>query len=82
MLVAYMNECIREWKRRGYVNNMKIMPTGKIVEPWWWGGEVHASHRRVLLSKNFEWYSQFGWTEEPVYAYYWPSRDVQCSEHR
>jgi hypothetical protein len=41
--------------------------------PAWWGDEaVHRSHREVLLSKNFEYYSQFGWDEEPRYEYVWP----------
>jgi hypothetical protein len=33
--------------------------------PWVGNEEFHASHRRALLYKNPEWYSQFGWNEEP-----------------
>ena len=33
--------------------------------PWLGDDKFHASHRRALLYKNKEWYSQFGWTEEP-----------------
>jgi hypothetical protein len=38
---------------------------------------VAASHRTALLSKNYEWYSQFGWDEDPgfrpeTYEYIWP----------
>ena len=33
--------------------------------PWLGNDKFHASHRRALLYKNKEWYSQFGWTEEP-----------------
>lgn len=41
--------------------------------PEWWGREdVHSSHRSVLLSKDFEFYSQYGWNELPVYQYVWP----------
>jgi len=48
--------------------------------PTWFGNDkLHASHRRALLYKNQEWYSQFGWTEAPDVLnekgklnYYWP----------
>ena len=34
--------------------------------PTWFGNEAfHASHRAALLYKLPEWYSQFGWTEQP-----------------
>ena len=38
---------------------------------------VTASHRKALLAKNYEWYSQFNWFEDsgtPIteYEYYWP----------
>lgn len=40
-------------------------------------GEIASSHRTALLSKNYEWYSQFGWAEDPgfrpeTYEYIWP----------
>lgn len=32
----------------------------------------HASHRSQLLGKNYEWYKQFGWDEEPgALSYVW-----------
>lgn len=49
--------------------------------PTWWGDErVHSTHRGVLLFKNPEWFSQFGWTEDPLppdpktgkFPYVWP----------
>ncbi len=47
--------------------------------PWFGDDKFHASHRRALLYKNKEWYSQFGWTEEPdvpnakgKFNYVWP----------
>lgn len=47
--------------------------------PWLGNDKFHASHRRALLYKNREWYSQFGWNEEPDVPnekgklnYYWP----------
>ena len=46
---------------------------GTTEMPFWFGREdIHSSHRSVLLSKKFDWYSQFGWSEEPVYKYVWP----------
>lgn len=32
----------------------------------------HSSHRAALLLKNFQYYSQFGWTETPKNEYIWP----------
>ena len=41
--------------------------------PVWWGREdVHASHRQVLLSKDPDFYAQYGWSEEAKYEYVWP----------
>jgi hypothetical protein len=39
--------------------------------------EIAASHRLALLSKDYEWYSQFGWAEDTgvkpeTYEYIWP----------
>lgn len=39
--------------------------------------EIAASHRAALLSKDYEWYSQFGWKEDvgvrlENYKYIWP----------
>lgn len=38
---------------------------------------VASSHRLALLNKDYEWYSQFGWDEDPghrpeTYEYIWP----------
>ena len=73
-LAIYHNSCIKEWIKRGYKNNMSLIePKGKIIYPHWLGDEkFHALHRGTLLFKNYEWYSQFGWEEEPKYEYIWP----------
>ena len=39
--------------------------------------KIAASHRSALLSKNYEWYSQFNWPEDlgykpETYEYIWP----------
>jgi hypothetical protein len=73
-LKLYSNAMITEWVRRGYRNNMEIYNlTGcKITYPWWLGNdEFHASHRAALLAKNYEYYSKYGWVEEPKLRYVW-----------
>jgi hypothetical protein len=39
--------------------------------------KIASSHRTALLSKDYEWYSQFGWKEDlgfrpETYEYIWP----------
>lgn len=75
-LILYMNSCIIEWIKRGYNNNMQIMPVENVIVPPWFDGPIHSSHRSALLYKNAEWYGQFGWTEEPKMEYYWPTKNV------
>lgn len=49
--------------------------------PKWLGNDnFHASHRKALLFKNYEWYKQFGWKETPDIPdengklnYFWPT---------
>jgi len=74
-LSLYMNIMIQIWKKRGYKNNMEMerIHIFKTKYPWWFGDEeFHASHRANLLRKNYEYYSQFGWTEDPGTGYFWP----------
>ncbi len=74
-LELYLDCCIREWVRRGYTNNMpeRLPPLDTIVMPPWLGrGDFHASHRSALLGKLPEWYSHFGWAEQPGLPYVWP----------
>ena len=80
-----------EWVRRGFKDKQAktILEIVKMTEealwdiwvpmPSWLGDEkFHSSHRAVLLAKNFEHYSQFGWTEKPAvtvdgrWPYVWP----------
>ena len=49
-------------------------------KPPWLGDErLHKTHRACLLAKNYEHYSQFGWTEKPTsktkdgWPYWWPT---------
>ena len=71
-LQLYMNQCIQEWIRRGYKNTMKLAVIRKPKPPFWWESEIHATHRAALLFKDFEWYQQFGWEENPIIKYFWP----------
>lgn len=76
-LRLYLSIMITEWVRRGYVNNMPYplisSPTSVIPNPPWLGREdIHLSHRRNLLAKNPEHYSQFFGDVSPTQGYVWP----------
>ena len=68
-LRLYHDCMVREWVRRGYVNNRPelLPPLDEIVVPEWLQGErgeaLSSQYRTVLLDKNQGWYSQFGWDE-------------------
>ena len=67
----------REWKRRGYKDNLtaRLAALGipsSFSRPQWLGGPIHASHRSNLLRKDPVYYGQFGWTEGPDLPYVWP----------
>jgi hypothetical protein len=77
LLAIYGMHICDEWIRRGYKDSLRPKFLD-IAEPWteppWLGREdLHASHRSKLLEKLPEWYSQFGWTEEPGMPYVWPA---------
>lgn len=70
-----------EWINRGYNDSVSISIDNLIEEyklnidepiPPWIGGPIHSSHRSNLLRKNFEYYSQFGWSEDSTQPYVWP----------
>ena len=82
LLEHYMNWCIIELVKRGYKNTMLICThydtqktlfhIRKYKYPSWWGSKIHNTHRAALLAKDYDYYSQFGWTEKPEINYYWP----------
>lgn len=78
-LEAYYNEIVHEWVRRKFKNNMILFESSdSVIYPWWFGiNEFHSSHRQTLLHKRIDYYSQFGWTEEPKYEYWWPTKNLQ-----
>ena len=85
-LALYALACFKELDRRGKNYQIhkdffkRFIPVGeRILLPPWLGNEsFHSAHRAILLAKNYEWYSQFGWTEEPAekvnnrWPYVWP----------
>lgn len=78
-LMVYTNEMITEWIKRGYKNTMKFYKVENCLysEPFWMGDErVHSSHRANLLRKDIDFYSKYGWKEEPIEGYWWPFRKV------
>lgn len=78
---------IQEWVNRGYNNTMKTYgilyskesqsfywQLEAYVPPIWLDDQFCSYHRSTLLYKNYEYYSQFGWSEEPKYEYLWPTK--------
>jgi hypothetical protein len=79
-LKIYGNACIREWVRRGYVNNMQFWKTEPHWSyPTWWWGEIHSTHRSNLLRKDPNYYRQFHWEEPDDLPYFWPTLDKKSS---
>ena len=78
-LQLYHNMCIEEWIRQGYNNNMPLENiTDKIVYPHWFGNDkFHSSHRANLLRKDYQYYSQFGWSEKSELPYVWLDTDKE-----
>lgn len=55
-----------------------------VLPPWMtdieYFSRLCSTHRTALLCKNYEWYSKFGWSEDPgykpeTYEYLWPHAD-------
>lgn len=77
-MLAYLEQCVAEWKRRGFEDTCwekatEYVNKSVVVYPPWLGNPaLHSSHRAALLYKLPSHYSQFGWTETPKQDYYWP----------
>ena len=79
-LSEYGIDICKEWIDRGYKDTLLerfedffIQQDVPVEYPNWLGDEIfHSKHRGTLLYKNYEWYSKFGWTEMPLYEYFWP----------
>ena len=62
-LIEYHNVIIKEWIKRGYKNNMKLIGCPAIVKyPSWFGRkDFHNAHKSNLLRKDREFYSKYKW---------------------
>lgn len=88
-LLKYQEAIIDEWIERGYADNVCLQKTllafdhlnGPFSDPWWLGREeFHDSHKSNLLKKDFEWYSQFGWSVDDSLEYWWPTKEVSSCQ--
>lgn len=69
-LALYMNNMILEWENRGFKNiimKLSDLPDKEVVAypPWLGNNKYHSAYRAILLAKDYEYYSTFGWTEIP-----------------
>ena len=77
-LKLYMNYAIAEWVIRGFKNTMNWEPLieEEVVIPPFIGNErFHSSHRANLLKKEPDFYSQYGWNENPSDPYVWLDKE-------
>ena len=82
-LLRYIEAMTTEWVSRGYKTTIldkakatiEVARTRGLLEsesrPRWMDTitfmDLTSSHRLALLVKNYQWYSQFGWAEDPGY---------------
>lgn len=74
-LAKYINECIIEWKFRGFNCKLNYIHIPKLKIPFWIGDKnFHLSHRSNLLRKDKSYYSKFNWKISDDKPYVWPVR--------
>lgn len=89
-LFLYITEMVTEWQRRGFKSTIaekaactvqaamqKCKPIQLVFPSWINDEQLASTHRLALLTKDYEWYSQFGWPEDTgvaptEYEYKWP----------
>ena len=82
-LKLYLNLSIEEWIHRGFKNTMgfETIMKDEIKLPEWLGNEkFHSSHRANLLKKEPEFYSKYGWSENPSDPYVWMDKEGKWYE--
>lgn len=82
-LKIYLNYSITEWISRGFKNTMQFetYTEDNFTFPVWFGNEkFHASHRSNLLKKDPDFYSRYGWTEDPSDPYVWMDKEGKWYE--
>jgi len=78
ILTHYYNTSIDVWVARGFKNTMEKFDIDYNITNWpmWFGNEAfHASHRSNLLRKDYQYYSQFGWNDDPEDPYVWIDKE-------
>lgn len=72
-LRKYRNICLEVCLSKHKINTKKVPIESGDGEPPWFGYKpLHASHRGRLLMKDFEFYSRYGWPEQPMESYIYP----------
>ena len=81
-LKEYLNLSISEWVNRGFKNTMEFEEIdGPIEYPVFIGFDrFHSSHRANLLKKEPEFYTRYGWTEDPTDPYVWMDKEGKWYE--
>jgi hypothetical protein len=82
MLKLYFNVIVKEWIKRGYVNNYELFSVdeSKLVDPWWLGNEdFHRAMRSRLIEKFPEFYLPLfpddkGFNDS---KYWWPVNETR-----
>lgn len=92
VLWQYIMAMTDEWLKRGFKTTIGDKATATLdiatqmlrvstdmldVPEWLHNEDIASTHRLALLVKDYEWYSQFGWSEDPGYhptdyEYIWP----------
>jgi len=68
--IAGLNELLNRGKN--YMHHLDFFKSflynvDNVVMPHWLGREeFHSAHRAILLAKDYKWYSQFVWGEQPA----------------
>jgi len=91
-LATYIWYIIKEWKSRGYKDFCErklfdlmggdyfLRPYSSIAPLWYDDERIFSSHRAALLFKNYDYYKQFGWAEEPKQSYVWGEGAIEMEE--
>ena len=81
-LKFYFNTSIEEWVNRGFKNTMEYETISEDIQlPSFIGDErFHSSHRANLLKKQPDFYSKYGWSENPLDPYVWLDGDGKWYE--
>lgn len=69
-----LDVCVVKHRIRTKLSRVEVSEA--VVMPPWWGGPIHANHRARLLAKDFAFYSQYGWQEQPEIFNLWPSANT------